>query len=88
VRGGERFRMHIQNARFKEDSRPIEKGCRCYTCRNYSRAYLRHLFMTKEPSAIRLASIHNLNFLESLTRQIRESIKERRLSALEKEWFS
>lgn len=88
VREAERFRIHIQNARFKEDPSSIENGCPCYTCRNYSRAYLRHLFMTKEPSAIRLATIHNLNFLESLTRQIRESIKEGRLTALEKEWLS
>jgi queuine tRNA-ribosyltransferase len=88
VRGAERFRIHIQNARFKEDPNPIENGCPCYTCRHYSSAYLRHLFMTKEPSAIRLATIHNLNFLESLTREIRESIKEGRLAALEKEWLS
>ncbi len=88
VREAERFRIHIQNARFREDPNPIENGCPCYTCRNYSRAYLRHLFMTKEPLAMRLAAIHNLNFLESLTREIRESIKEGRLSALEKEWLS
>lgn len=88
VREAERFRIHIQNERFKEDPNPIENGCPCYTCRHYSRAYLRHLFMTKEPSAMRLATIHNLNFLESLMREIRESIKERRLSALEKEWLS
>ncbi|MBW2311497.1 MAG: tRNA-guanine transglycosylase [Deltaproteobacteria bacterium] len=83
-----RFRIHIQNARFKEDPNPIENGCPCSTCRKYSRAYLRHLFMTKDPSAIRLATIHNLYFLESLTREIRESIQEGKLKALEKEWLS
>jgi queuine tRNA-ribosyltransferase/7-cyano-7-deazaguanine tRNA-ribosyltransferase len=88
VREAERFRIHIQNARFKGDSKPIENGCRCYTCRNYSRAYLRHLFMTKEPLGVRLATIHNLHFVESLMRDIRESMQSRRLAALEREWLS
>jgi queuine tRNA-ribosyltransferase len=88
VKEAERFRIHIRNARFKEDPNPIQNACPCYTCRHYSRAYLRHLFMTKEPSAIRLATIHNLNFLESLTREIRESIKQGRFAALEKQWLS
>jgi queuine tRNA-ribosyltransferase len=88
VREGVRFRMHIQNTRFKDDPNPIEQGCGCDTCRNYSRAYLRHLFMAGEPSAMRLAAIHNLHFLESLMREIRESIKEGKLTALEKKWLS
>jgi len=88
VRGAERFRIHIKNARYKEDPNPIENGCPCYTCRNYSRASLRNLFMAKDPSAMRLATIHNLNFLESLMREIRESLQEGRLAALEKEWLS
>jgi queuine tRNA-ribosyltransferase len=88
VREAERFRIHITNTRFKEDPDPIENGCTCYTCRHYSRAYLRHLFMVTDPSAIRLAAIHNLHFLELLMREIRESIQEGRLTALEKEWFS
>jgi queuine tRNA-ribosyltransferase len=81
-----RFRIHILNAQFKDDSRPIDEGCECYTCCNYSRAYLRHLFMAKELLAIRLATIHNLYFLESLMCQIRAAIRQRRLSALAKEW--
>jgi queuine tRNA-ribosyltransferase len=82
-----RFRIHILNAQFKDDPRPIDEGCECYTCCNYSRAYLRHLFMAKELLAIRLATIHNLYFLESLMRQIRAAIRQRRLSALAKEWL-
>ena len=84
----ERFRIHILNAQYKNDPHPIEKGCDCYTCCNYSRAYLRYLFMSKELLAIQLASIHNLYFLESLMRQIRTAIKERRLAELNREWFS
>jgi len=87
TKGAERFRMHIRNAQYTNDPRPIEKGCDCYTCCNFSRAYLRHLFMAKELLAIQLASIHNLYFLESLMRRIRTAIKEKRLAELKKEWF-
>ena len=84
----ERFRIHILNAQFKNEPCPIDEGCNCYTCCNYSRAYLRHLFMSKDPLAVRLAAIHNLYFLESLMRQIRAAIREGRLSALTREWMS
>ena len=87
VREAKRFRIHILNAQFTDDPRPIDEGCRCYTCCNYSRAYLRHLFMAKELLAVRLAAIHNLCFLESLVRQIRTAIRERSLSALTREWM-
>jgi len=87
VKEVERFRIHILNAQFKDDPRPIDEGCNCYTCCNYSRAYLRYLFMAKELLAVRLATIHNLCFLESLMRQIRAAIKGRRLSALTREWM-
>lgn len=82
----EGFRIHILNEQFKDDSRPIEEGCKCPTCCNYSRAYLRHLFLAKELLGIRLATIHNLYFLESLMRQIRAAIKEKRLSVISREW--
>lgn len=84
----ERFRINILNAQFKDDPRPIEEGCNCYTCCNYSRGYLRHLFMARELLAIRLATIHNLYFLESLMDKIRTAIKERRLEELTRDWLS
>jgi len=59
----ERFRIHILNAQFKDDSRPIDEGCNCDTCRNYSRAYLRHLCVAKELLGKGLN--HFLAFLES-----------------------
>jgi len=83
-----RFRIHILNKRFRDDPRPVEEGCRCYTCRNYSRAYLRHLFEARELLAIRLASIHNVYFLASLLRSIRNALHEGRLAALKKKWLS
>jgi len=88
VRDSKRFRMHISNAQYRDDPRPIAEGCGCYTCRHYSRAYLRHLFEAQELLAMRLATIHNLYFLESLMRQIRAAIGEGRLAELKREWLS
>ncbi len=88
VKYAERFRINILNKQFKDDARPIEQWCRCYTCRHHSRAYLRHLFVAKEVLAIRLATIHNLYFLESLMAQIRAAIREKRFAALEREWLA
>lgn len=85
-RSAERFRIHILNAQFKDDPRPIEERCNCYTCRNHSRAYLRHLFVARELLAVYLATIHNLYFIESLMQEIRSAIREERLAKLRKEW--
>jgi queuine tRNA-ribosyltransferase/7-cyano-7-deazaguanine tRNA-ribosyltransferase len=88
VRDAARFRIHILNAKFRDDPRPVDEACDCYVCSNYSRAYVRHLFAAKELTAFRLASIHNIHFLESLMRRIRAAIKEGRLAELEADWFS
>lgn len=66
--------MHITNEKFKSDKKPIDKNCKCFTCQNYSRAYLRHLFCAKELLALRLASIHNIHFYLELMRKIRNSV--------------
>lgn len=87
TKSAERFRIHILNAKFRDDPRPIDEECSCDTCRTHSRAYLRHLFIAKELLAIRLATIHNLHFLESLMVEIRNAIKEQRLSLLWEEWL-
>ncbi|MCY4410622.1 MAG: tRNA guanosine(34) transglycosylase Tgt [Caldilineaceae bacterium] len=67
-------RFNIRNARFAEDSRPIQEACACYTCRTFSRAYLRHLIISREISGLRLATIHNLHFMQQLMEQIRDAI--------------
>ena len=64
----------IRNARYKEDLRPIEPGCTCYCCRNYTRAYVRHLINTDEIFGGRLLSIHNIHCLMRLTAMIRRAI--------------
>ena len=67
-------KIHIMNAEFREDISPIERDCDCYTCKNYSRAYISHLFRGKEMLAGTLASIHNIYFIVNLVKKIRQSI--------------
>ena len=72
MRYGER--LNIVNAQFARDDAPLDLECTCYTCRNFTRAYLRHLVITKEMLAATLLSIHNLHVMISLARDIRQSI--------------
>lgn len=74
--------VKLRNAVHARDPRPIEDGCDCLACRSFSRAYLRHLFMAKEMLGPILASIHNLTFLQRLTKRVREAIREGRLVQL------
>lgn len=67
-------KIHIKNARFGLDSAPLDSECSCYTCQNYSRAYLHHLYKSGEMTYYRLASIHNLHFYLTLVREAREAI--------------
>jgi queuine tRNA-ribosyltransferase len=76
IRGG---RIAIKNAKYVEDERPVDESCNCYTCSNYSRAYLRHLFMARELLAYRLNTIHNLHYYSRLMAEVRSAIREDRL---------
>lgn len=67
--------IRITNARHKKDFKSLDKNCSCFTCQNFSRAYLRHLFMTNEPLGQRLATIHNLSFYLGLMKEIRKQIQ-------------
>jgi queuine tRNA-ribosyltransferase len=71
-------KMNLRNAGYKADFTPIDAECECYTCKNFTRAYLRHLFMAKEIFALQLATIHNLTFYLWLMRQARTAIIEQR----------
>jgi queuine tRNA-ribosyltransferase len=68
----------IKNARWREDSNPLNETCDCYTCKNYSRAYLRHLYVAGEILAMVLNTIHNVRYYIRLMEQIREALKEDR----------
>ena len=70
----ENGRINILNARFADDFASIEENCGCYTCKNYTKAYIAHLFRAKEMFASTLASIHNLYFIVNLVKRIRQSI--------------
>jgi queuine tRNA-ribosyltransferase len=67
-------RVNLRNARFAADHEPLEADCRCYTCRTFSRAYLRHLIVANEILALRLTTLHNLHFMLETMRRIRQSI--------------
>ena len=69
-------RVVVRNAKFKRDFTPLDHDCDCYTCQNYSRAYIRHLFNVNEILGARLVTIHNLIFLIRLIENIRKSIKD------------
>lgn len=71
-------RLVIKNAQYEHDFHPIDEHCNCYTCRNYSRAYIRHLVRVNEIFGLRLLTIHNLHFLIDFMRQMRQSIIEDR----------
>ncbi|MBN2365857.1 MAG: tRNA guanosine(34) transglycosylase Tgt [Calditrichaeota bacterium] len=74
-------KLVIRNARYKEHMIPLEKDCMCYTCRNFSRAYIRHMFNVNEVLALRLATIHNIYFYMKLIRDAREAILNGNFSA-------
>ncbi len=68
-------KINIRNSKYKEDFTPIEENCDCYTCKNYTKAYIRHLITSNEMLGGRLLSIHNIRFLIKLTEELREAIK-------------
>lgn len=82
-----RGRVVIKNAKYKRDFSKLDPECDCYACRNYSKAYIRHLFKSDEILGARLATIHNLYFLIKLMENIREAIKEDRLLEYREEFY-
>ncbi len=69
-------RLVVRNAKYAEDFSPLDPDCDCYACRNYTRAYIRHLFKAGEILALRLNSIHNIYFLTKMMEQMRKAIEE------------
>ena len=80
ARNGSLFTSHgkvnIRNLQYKADNSPLDPDCNCYTCKNYSRAYLRHLFIADEIFAMRLNTLHNVAFYQSWMKRIRQAIDE------------
>jgi queuine tRNA-ribosyltransferase len=80
-------RLNLVNAAYARDPLPIDELCDCYTCRNFSRAYLRHLTQAKEMLAATLLSIHNLRTLVRLVEEIRRAIHEQRIETFAAQYF-
>ncbi|MBX4187806.1 MAG: tRNA guanosine(34) transglycosylase Tgt [Candidatus Doudnabacteria bacterium] len=74
--------ININNEKFKEDFQPVDNTCNCYCCLNFTRSYIRHLFMTGEPLGIRLTTMHNLRFYLNLMDRVRTAIDTGRFEAL------
>ena len=90
ARNGQLFtsqgRINIKNARYAEDDRPLDPECGCYTCRTFSRAYLRHLYLAGEMNAATLNTLHNLHFYLDTMRRIREAIAFGRFESFRQEF--
>ncbi|MBY0222563.1 tRNA guanosine(34) transglycosylase Tgt [Sporosarcina aquimarina] len=80
-------RLVVKNAKYERDFGPLDPNCDCYACKNYSRAYIRHLIRAGETFGIRLTSYHNLHFLLNLMEQVRQAIREDRLGDFREEFF-
>ena len=80
--------LNIANARFRKDPAPIDEQCGCYTCRHYSRAYLRHLYMAREILVYRLNTIHNLHYYLGLMQRMRTAIAEDRFQAFRRSFYA
>jgi len=81
-------RLNLRNKALERDFRPIDEECQCYTCRNFTRAYLRHLHRSGEILGLRLASLHNIFFLLELAREARKAILEHRFARFKEAFLS
>ena len=81
-------RLNLMNSKFARDPQPIEEGCTCYTCKTFSRAYIRHLIMAKETLFGTLISIHNIHMLQELMKNIRQAILNNKFDDFSKEYLS
>jgi len=80
-------KLTVRNSPYTEDFRSLDERCGCYTCRNFSRAYLRHLFNTSEMLGLRLVSLHNIHFYLELMRKVREAISQDRFPEFKKDFL-
>ena len=80
--------IKIKNAKYKLDDSPVDENCNCYTCRNFSRAYLNHLYRAKELTYFRLASIHNLYYYLNLVKEARNAILKGKFKEFKKDFYA
>ncbi|NLO78900.1 MAG: tRNA guanosine(34) transglycosylase Tgt [Xanthomonadaceae bacterium] len=80
--------VRLRNSRYSNDTRPVDENCGCYTCRNYSRAYLKHLDRCNEILGARLNTIHNLYYYQQLMRELREALEQDRLESYVADFYA
>ena len=78
----------IKKAEYAEDPQPVDPDCTCYTCRNYSRAYLRHLYVSKELLSYRLNTLHNIHYFMELMQTLREAVVQDRFLEFKKDFYN
>jgi queuine tRNA-ribosyltransferase len=81
-------RINVRNASLRTDARPLDERCACATCRRFTRAYVRHLFVAEETLGLRLLSLHNVHFLLALMREAREAIRAGTFDAWSRDWLA
>jgi queuine tRNA-ribosyltransferase len=81
-------KLNLRNAQYTCDFKPIDEGCNCYACKNYSRSYIRHLFNADEILGLRLVSLHNLYFYAHLMQEIREAIRQARFTEFKQDFIN
>jgi queuine tRNA-ribosyltransferase len=80
-------RLNVRNARFADDPAPLQEGCSCYTCRTFSRAYLRHLILAREILGYQLLTLHNLHLMLTIARELRDAILAGRMQEYREEFW-
>ena len=80
-------KINLKNSKYKEDFTPVDYGCDCECCKNYTKAYIRHLIISNETLGAQLLSIHNLRFLIRITENIRNAIREDKFTEYKKEFL-
>jgi queuine tRNA-ribosyltransferase len=88
VKGHTKEHLNLRNAMFQEDPRPLEEGCGCITCQQYSRSYVHHLLKARELLAFHLITVHNIYFMNQLMLAVRQAIEEDRLEEEARKWIS
>jgi len=81
-------RLNIRNSEFKTDQNPIEENCRCFACRNHSRGYIHHTVKVNEMYGLRLLTIHNLHFYQTLMMEAREAILQNHFASFKQGFLS
>jgi queuine tRNA-ribosyltransferase len=81
-------RINIKRAEYRTDAAPLDPGCACSACRRFTRAYIRHLFVSDEMLGMRLLSLHNVHFLVSLMRDAREAVAQSRFATWSEQWLA